>query len=300
MKETLALGELNISRDVSGADWVVAGVRDFEHDVGSLVPVGFDAYARVFHPAGLSDGATSIEVSWAEVAAANGRIAHPAMEWIAITGDWRFLMGGGQSGIWSEPPSHGSLPIRQAATLAAVLAAFTREASRCWFAIWDGYGGSRYPRDAPKVAMPQRPMVLYKGPLSAAITSFYDPPGDQRAQLWWPDDRQWCVATDVDLQTTYVGGSMECIAALLRDPGLESFPVSVDQGITWQADTVNPLPTPPAPAVPNTSWAARRHVRRLRDAAGSSDARGFSILQASESSGDSDPDATNHRSPRRH
>jgi hypothetical protein len=273
-----AIGDLCLARDVSSADWIVAGVRNFEYDVGSLVPLGFDAYARVFHPARLSDGASSIEVSWATVAAANGRVAHAAMEWVAITGDWRFLMGGGgQTGVWDAPPSLGSLPVRQAATLSALLAAFTTESSRCWFAIWDGYGDARYPRDAPKVAMPQRPMVLFTGPLSAATTSFSDPPGDQRAQLWWPDDHSWCVATDVDLLTTYVGGSVECIAAILRDPRLEALPVSVDQSVTWQADTVNPTPPPEPPQTPNTSWSARRRMARLRRAAQSPGSRISSV-----------------------
>lgn len=291
VESDFALGELRMERNVSPADWVVAGVRNFEHDVGSLVPLGFDAYARVFHPAGLSDGQISIEVSWADVAAANGRVAHPAMEWIAITGDWRFEHGGGgQDGVWNVPPSLGSLPVRQAPTLSALLAAFTTEPSRCWFAIWDGYAGARYPRDGPRVAMPQRPMVLFTGPLSAATTSFSEPPGDQRAQLWWPDDRRWCVATDVDLMTTYVGGSVECIDAILGDPQLEALPVSVDQSVTWQADTINPTPAPPPPAVPNTSPAARRHLKRHLRAAGSPDSRGYSILQASASSADTDPD----------
>lgn len=291
MGSEFAIGELRLERDVNNADWVVAGVRNFEHDVGSLVPLGFDAYARVFHPAGLTVGAPSVEVSWAEVAAANGRLAHPAMEWVAITGDWRFLMGdGGQPGVWDAPPSLGSLPARQASTLAAVLAAFTTSPSRCWFAIWDGYGYARYPRDVPKVSMPQRPMVLFRGPLTAATTSLSEPPSDQRAQLWWPDDRSWCVASDVDLLTTYVGGNVECIAAILGARDLEALPVTVDQSVTWQADTVNPTPTPPAPAAPNTSPAARRHLKRHLRAAGSPDSFGYSILQASASSGDSDPD----------
>jgi hypothetical protein len=104
-------GDLHLVNDVSSADWIVAGVRNFEYDVGSLVPLGFDAYARVFHPAGLSDGADSIEVSWAAVAAANGRVAHAAMEWVAITGDWRFMTAGGQAGVWNVPPTMGSLPV---------------------------------------------------------------------------------------------------------------------------------------------------------------------------------------------
>jgi hypothetical protein len=40
-----------VSRIAAIADWIVAGVRDFDYTVGSIVPAVFDAYARVFHPA---------------------------------------------------------------------------------------------------------------------------------------------------------------------------------------------------------------------------------------------------------
>lgn len=43
--------------------------------------------------------------------------------------------------------------------------------------------------------------------------------------LWWPEDRAWCVGGDVDLASTYVGGSPELIAELLAAPGLEAYPV---------------------------------------------------------------------------
>jgi Clp amino terminal domain, pathogenicity island component len=76
--ETFTLGELCLVDDVSSADWIVAGVRDFEHDVGSLLPVGFDAYARVCHPAlRRLDGDAWAEVSWSQVATVNGRVARP-------------------------------------------------------------------------------------------------------------------------------------------------------------------------------------------------------------------------------
>jgi hypothetical protein len=278
-------GYLRLVDDVTPAAWIVARVRNFEHDVGSLVPPGFAAYARIFHPAGLSNGATAIEVSWAAVAAANGRFAHAAMEWVALTGDWRFLTGGGgQAGVWDVPPTMGSLPIRQAAIMATVLDGFTATPGRCWFAIWDGYGDPRVAA-APKVAMPNRPMALFAGPLSGAVTSVAEPPRDQRAQLWWPDDRQWCVATDVDLLTTYVGGSVACIDALLREHELEALPVSVDQSVTWQADTINPTPAPPPPQAPNTSWAARRRRKRLMLASrrtGSQTSSGYAVLVKAE------------------
>lgn len=113
MGDTFTLGELCLVDDVSSADWIVAGVRDFEHDVGSLLPVGFDAYARVCHPAlRRLDGDAWAEVSWAQVATANGRVADALMEWIAITGEWRYLDHDAQPGIWDRAPRIGGGPER--------------------------------------------------------------------------------------------------------------------------------------------------------------------------------------------
>ena len=85
-------------------------------------------------------------------------------------------------------------------------------------------------------------MLLLTGPLDAAATSLERPPFDQRANLWWPDDRAWCVASEIDLTTTDVGGNEDCVRDLLDDPGLEVLPVPVDQGVAWDSDRLNPRP----------------------------------------------------------
>jgi hypothetical protein len=275
--DTFVLGELRLVDDVRSADWIVASVRNFEYDVGSLLPVTFDAYARLFHPAARRlDGNAWAEVSWSQVATANGRVAHASMEWVAITGEWRYLDGDTQPGIWDQAPFTGSLPVHQAGLLARVLQRFTQTPSACWFAVWDGSGAPAYPRPAQTVGMPNRPMALFAGPLSAITTSFGAPPFD-RAHLWWPDDRSWCVATDVDLMSTYVAGSAECVAAVLAHEQLESFSVTVDQSVYWNSDTVNPTPSVPpdiggstrSRRMPRPHWR-----RRAPDAPGSFDLRG--------------------------
>jgi hypothetical protein len=86
-------------------------------------------------------------------------------------------------------------------------------------------------------------MRLLQGPLEAS-EDFYEFPACP-PNLWWPDDRTWCVGTDIDLMTTYVGGSGACIEALVADVRLEVLRASVDQRVTWDADTINPLPAPP-------------------------------------------------------
>ncbi len=260
MDDPSAFGDLHLVDDVRSANWIVANVRDFGSGVGSLLPVTFEAYARVLHPAGRATaGGDDVDVAWSEVAAANGRIAHAAMEWVAVTGDWRFMNERGQPGIWDRPPSVGSLPARQAASLAGVLARFSAKASECWFAVWYGYGNAPFDPGAVKlVAMPERPMVLLRGPVRAAETAFSGQAWPPSASLWWPEDRRWCVATDIDLQSSYVGGSAECIAAVLGDDRLESFAVSIDQTVDWRSDTLNPTPEPPPVSTVKQPWPSDR------------------------------------------
>jgi hypothetical protein len=88
-------------------------------------------------------------------------------------------------------------------------------------------------------------MLLLHGPVSAASASLAPAPGDQRASLWWPDDRAWCVATEVDLDSTLIGGSRACVADVLAEPAVEVMPVAPNQRIAWDGDDRNPLPELP-------------------------------------------------------
>jgi hypothetical protein len=231
-------------QDVTPAAWVVAGVAPLRAGlVTSLVPLGFGAYARVFHPAHAADGSP---VRWAVVAAANGRVAHPAMEWVGVTGDWRYLHKDTQAPLWDWWPDEGSLPPREAHTIATVLGSFT-VSDRWWFGLWDGFGSSpqRW-QSAPRVPMPDRSMYLFGGPARDVENSF-NRSGiwHQTANLWWPEDRAWCVATDIDLMTTYVGGSAAAIDALLAHADLEAAQVPPDQGLGYDTDRINPIPPRP-------------------------------------------------------
>ena len=48
--------------------------------------------------------------------------------------------------------------------------------------------------------------------------------------LWWPDDRAWFVATEIDFNWTYVGGTRDCIEGVLADPSLEALPTNPMEG----------------------------------------------------------------------
>jgi hypothetical protein len=247
----------------------VQGVRDdFDCTVGGLVPAVFDHYARVFHPASRDDG---VDVRWKDVARANRRTMHPAAEWGSLTGSWQLQR---QDCLWDQEPRLGRLPQELGERLAQALASSTRRADRCFFAVWDGWAipsaiilfeqgtpeaeqrqayekadaeiraQSGFLDGAPAFTVPHRAMRLLEGPLRA-ISAFYENHSDPPS-LWWPEDRAWCVATDIDLMSTYVGGSADAIHALLSNEQIEALPVPADQSVAWEADKINPLPRPPS------------------------------------------------------
>ena len=72
--------------------------------------------------------------------------------------------------------------------------------------------------------------------------SALDETWDQSPNLWWPADQAWCVVTDIDLMSSYVGGSRACIGEVLACPGLEAVAASPGDPTSHAADTINPLP----------------------------------------------------------
>lgn len=101
------------------------------------------------------------------------------------------------------------------------------------FLIWEGYAGLDALRgavpEADRLQVPdlQRGYLVLEGPVAAADTILEDPPrGWRRPNVWWPRDHAWCVGTDTDLASTYVGGSTAAITALLADPDLEALPAA--------------------------------------------------------------------------
>jgi len=235
------VGDYQSAPDLDAASWVVAGLRGFAESVLSVVPEGFEAYGRICHPAWRDKPET--RVTWREIAAANGRIAHRAMQWPSITGSYRFQHGNSQPGVWDREPAEGTLPQELVPVLVSVLSRYTGTPGRCWFAVWDGYGSMALSgNDAPAFEIPHRRLLLLTGPITALRTSLCTQPWWQSPSLWWPDDRAWCVETDVDLMSTYIGGSRKCIAELVAHEDLEAATVEPTDGISWASDRLNPPP----------------------------------------------------------
>jgi hypothetical protein len=85
-------------------------------------------------------------------------------------------------------------------------------------------------------------VVIVRGAVADAVRNLAPEPHEQSANLWWPADRAWCVVTDIDLMSTYVGGSAAAVAELLGAAGLEVAPATPEDPIAWGEDPVNPVP----------------------------------------------------------
>jgi hypothetical protein len=237
------VGRFELVDDVSPATWVVESLHPFAQDVGSVVPEGFAAYARVFHPARRITGAGEpVPVSWREIAEAHGRVAHGRMQLESLTGvTWQELWRG-EPPLWDQAPEEGSLPDRLAEQLASILGRHTQDPARCWFGFWEGFGDLGI-RDlvAARVPVPKRPMLLLSGPLDAVRDTVTASGRYQSPNLWWPAERTWCVASEIDFGSTYVGASEAAIRSVLASD-LEAFSVEVTDPIGVLSDDRNPTP----------------------------------------------------------
>lgn len=214
------------AEDAAAASWVVDGVRGFAESVVSLVPAGFPAYVRVFHPVHI-DGA---RMTWAEIAHAHGKQMHPGAQIHSI-------------GTPSTEALNctGHLEREPAAALTRTLARHTSTRDACWFAVWEGLG--RLPSSvaaAPTFTLPNRRYHLLTGPIDAALDDVLGRSfGYQSPNLWWPNDRSWLVATEIDLHSTYIGCTADCAADVLAAPELEALAVPPETGITSASDPLN-------------------------------------------------------------
>lgn len=105
--------------------------------------------------------------------------------------------------------------------LGAILRKHTNTPDVAWYGIWEGHDSSwasveRELDALPHVALPARTYHLVMGTVDDVAHLVQPTHRDrwQRPDLWWPDDRRWFVATDVDCWQTYVGADAATVAAI--------------------------------------------------------------------------------------
>ncbi|WP_343708813.1 hypothetical protein, partial [Mycobacterium sp.] len=204
-----------------------------------MVGADFADYARLLHPLDDHPG----PLTWAAVARANGRILHPSAWWEKI--DPATPPGRSQPG----EPTRGTLNAGALEALCAILTHHTTTPKVCYFAVWEGWGWlhegsstsvtSYYAPDGvmpefqppqpapaewqldlsgPTFSLPDRNYYLFEDHIEAAAQigqwvneDFFIP---QSPSFFWPADHNWCVATEVDYDSTIIGGTRELIDQL--------------------------------------------------------------------------------------
>ena len=265
------LSRLRPVGDVSVGAWIAPRLGPFGSAVGSIVPRGYEAYARVLHPVARADDPL---VSWADVCATTGHEPHALMAWDDIAGVTETEVDRSvvRTSAWPGPePEEGNLLPRALGALCRLLESHTSTPDRGIFALWDGYGWihgspsvgmlrperSWFPRltrslrrrrasvpsglpkeavvDLPRLQHPGRDYLLFSGSLDAVAAMGWQAEEDwflaQSPNLFWPDDHAWCVATEIDLRSTLVGGTEQLIAAVLAEHELEAWPVGADDPV---------------------------------------------------------------------
>ncbi|MCK6079558.1 hypothetical protein KZX37_02845 [Microbacterium sp. EYE_5] len=291
--------------DVSAGDWLRERIDDpWTWTMHDVVPRGFEAYARVFHPP-LADDRRS---SWSEAARAFGSLFHPVSQWQGLTG--RINDGApaeAPDGRSFDPPVQGGLEPDLLALVAAILARHTTTPDAGIVALWEGHGGllghmgvgpsrtffqlgdptdpvlarhnemltgsvkdpwnnvfrretwqegvlSREISEADRFELPGRSHVLFRGGVAELArpdwfldVPWRDLPAEEHGfeasalspSLVWPDDRAWVLVSEVDADSTIVGGSRDVITAVTAAPGLEAFEIPAGSALTDDSDEEN-------------------------------------------------------------
>ena len=225
--------------DIAPAAWLTERTRPMGRGsdrvlLWSIIPEGYPSYARLLHPAYVQGEDTPIR--WAEIAARNSNTVHPLMQFGRLSGsDDPYACPS-----WADQPFVGQLPEAEAKSIVLVLRSFTTTPEQCYLLVWEGYGGIEqiYPA-SEKLVLPHRSYLAYTGSIDSVLELCVQGNMLMGPNLWWPEDRAWIVATEIDFMETYIGGSAECINQLLSGPDLEAFPVSIDARVDFLADTIN-------------------------------------------------------------
>lgn len=220
--------------------------------VAATLPEHFQAYARILHRVNV--GQIPV-LRWADVAAEKKTLVHPEVQFhsMARTGLYKSVV---INGVDQGSPARGELDEFQLAALTAILQVHTATPESVYQGVWDGWGGfdPGVTEGVPcakagklNVAHGLRQYFVFHGTSGdLASPPWFDTwlDGDggsnfQTANLAWPADRSWCTATEIDFDSTLVGGAAELIAAIITSPDLEALEVGAATSLGFKADTIN-------------------------------------------------------------
>lgn len=176
----------------------VLGSLGSEPTTASLVPAGFDAYARIFTRD--VDSEPSLETVMALIAVLTEATKTPNDCLFCVWDGYGELSGRGVVSLGSPGNAPPVVP-------ANVLA------------------GARV--NGPF----RRSYLVYEGSVLDAL-ALAPARGSKTPDFWWPQDLSWFVATDMDLPWTFVGATANVVSALRDIPALTVDPVAITDRVS--------------------------------------------------------------------
>lgn len=190
----------------ASADWIAPARRGSMGTVGALVPNAYSSIMRVHAPPPIpGDWWSTYRDLYEFVAEIGARHTSRAdRAWFAMWEGHGFDTVSTRVAWWDPPVDDVERRAREAER-----ARLRDEDRRRTAAIRTGLS------EVPRFELPDRTYYLMEGPV-AAVAGLRDPSTGhwRNPDLFWPDDRRWFVATDVDFWSLYVGGDNDFIADL--------------------------------------------------------------------------------------
>lgn len=188
--------------------------------------------------------------AWTALARALTRHSAGEDAFLAVWAGWGGLVGGMRYG-----PSRVVLEADADAQHAAFLAHAARDVFNDVFRkpTWQPGTLSDEISRGPRLHLPHREFVLFRGEISE-LEDLHWPgrmpwrdadragsglPEAESPGVVWPADRAWVVVSEVDWDSTVVGGSRELIADVLAAPGLDAVALPPDADLSWDGDREN-------------------------------------------------------------
>ena len=205
----MIFGDLVKAADTTAsAEWIARARRGSLGTVGSLVPNEYASFVRVYAPPPIPEDwwATYRDLYGAVAEVGARHTSQPERAWFAVWEGHGFDTATSHV-AWLEPPADEAERRDREEHRARV----RDEGRRRNTAIRAQLGV------VPRFAVPDRTYYLMEGSVEAAV-GLRDPSSGQwrNPDLYWPDDRRWFVATDVDFWSLYIGGDDDFITELTR------------------------------------------------------------------------------------
>lgn len=192
---------------------------------------------------------------WGSVARTTGRRMHSLAQWHALIGssDPDDLSDSKWSG---GHPDRGALPQQVWKSLSHILAREMQPSEECLCALWTGWGAlsvwlaqletGSY-ESAEKCGLPWLSLPPYAGRdyllLGTELGNIERvgeiEPVEKLPSIIWPEGRSWFLVTDIDFDSTLVGGDEKLIRAIVCGSDIEAWQVNSEDSLAFDGDVIN-------------------------------------------------------------